>query len=268
MKPALALFAVLLWSAPGFAESRSVLVVVTHDKDGKATATIHSDDKADRREAATISEACKAVAGMKGWGSVVGVSVVTDRTLSKKDRKALFDAIDANAWLDLSYYGRDTPENLADHFLPSEKTGDWQATEVVKFTDFDDLEVKISGKAQKAFLVGLRPLREGDKDRVERLREDARAKLKGNALFARAVTARGEAVGLSVDAFVHHTNDFGHGWDPNKYPYCWSGWGAYNLNAYFLHAGVAACADTFGRNDRYREQFAEVVKRIDAKDKK
>src|SRR3954468_15675010 len=36
MKPAVALFAVLVWAAPSFAESRSVLVVVTHDKDGKA----------------------------------------------------------------------------------------------------------------------------------------------------------------------------------------------------------------------------------------
>src|SRR5688500_3598819 len=122
MRLALTLFAVLLWSAPGFAESRSVLLVVTHDKGGQPQGMIHSDDKADRREAATVAEACKAVAGMKGWGSVVSVSVVTDRTLLKKDRKALFDTIDANAWLDLTYYGRDTPKNLADHFLPPEKT--------------------------------------------------------------------------------------------------------------------------------------------------
>lgn len=124
MKPAMALFVVLLWTTPGLAESRPVLVVVTHDKDAKAQLTIHSDDKPDRREAATVAEACKAVAGMKGWGSAVSVSVVTDRALSKKDRKALFDAIDANAWLDLVYYGRDVPKSLADHFLPPEKTGD------------------------------------------------------------------------------------------------------------------------------------------------
>ena len=268
MKPALALFAVLLWSAPGLAESRSVLVVVTHDKDGQAQVAIHSDDKADRREAATVAEACKAVTGMKGWGSVVSVSVVTDRALSKKDRKALFDAIDANAWLDLSYYGRDTPKNLADHFLKPERTGDWQGVEVVTFTDFDDLEVKIGGKAQRAFLVGLRPLRDGDKDRVEQRRKEVLAKLKGNALSARVVTTRGEVVGLSVDAFTHRANDFAHGWDPNEYPYCWSGWGAYNLNAYFLRARLTAFADTFGRNDRYREQFAEGVKKVEAKDKK
>lgn len=133
MRPALALLLVLVWSATGFAESRSVLVVVIHDQEGKAQVAIHSDDKQDRREAATVTEACKAVAGMKGWGSVVSVSVVTDRTLSKKDRKALFDAIDANVWLDLAHYGRDTPKNLADHFLKPEQTGDWQPVEVVKF---------------------------------------------------------------------------------------------------------------------------------------
>ncbi len=268
MKPALALLAVLVWTAPGLAESRPVLVVVTHDKDGKAQVAIHSDDKQDRREAATVAEACKAVAGMKGWGSTVSVSVVTDRPLARKDRKALFDAIDANAWLDLTYYGRETPKNLADHFLKPEKTGDWQAVEVVTFTDFDDLEVKIGSTTHKAFLVGLRPLREGDKDRVEQLRKDVLAKFKKNALSARVVTTHGEAVGLSVDAFTHHANDFGHEWDPNKYPYCWSGWGAYNFNAHFLHTGVTTFADTFGRNDRYREQFAEVVKKIDAKAKK
>ena len=268
MKPLLALLAVLVWTAPGFAESRSVLVVVAHDEGGKAQVAIHSDDKRDRRDAATVAEACEAVAGMKGWGSVVGVSVVTDRPLAKKDRKALFDAIDANAGLDLAHYGREAPKHLADHFLKPEQTGDWQPVEVVKFADFDDIEVKLDGKARKAFLVGLRPLREGDKDRAEQLRKGVLAKLKGNALSARVVTARGEAVGLSVDAFAHQANDFGHGWDSAKYPYCWSGWGAYNLNAYFLHERVTTFADTFGRNDRYREQFAEVVKKIEAKGKK
>jgi hypothetical protein len=164
--------------------------------------------------------------------------------------------------------GRDTAKDLAEYILKPEETGAWQPVEVVKFTDFDDLEVKFGGKTHKAFLVGLRPLREGDKDRVEQLRKDMLTKLQKNALSARVVTTRGEAVGLSLDAFSHHANDFGHGWDPGKYPYCWSGWGAYNLNAYFLHAGVTRPADTFGRNARYREQFAAVVKKIEGKDGK
>ena len=117
MKPLLALAAVLVVASPTLAESRSVLLVVTHDKDGKAQVTVHSDNKQDHRDTATVDEACKALARMKGWGSSVSVHVVTDRLLARKDRKALFDAIDANAWLDLSYYGRETPKNLAEHFL-------------------------------------------------------------------------------------------------------------------------------------------------------
>jgi uncharacterized protein (TIGR03067 family) len=262
VKALLSLTVVLAISAPALAESRSVLLVVTHDKDGKAAVTVHSDDTQDRREAAAVEEACKAVAGMKGWGSVVNVHVVTDRRMSRKDRKALFDAIDANAWLDLASYGPEAPKVLADHFLKPEETGEWQGLEVVAFRDFDDLEVTLGGKKCTAFLVGLQPL--GKKDGAEKVRKDVLAKLQKNALWARVVTARGEVVGLSVDTFVHHKNDFGHPWDPKKYPYCWSGWGAYNLNAYFLHAGVTTFKDTFGRNDRYREQFTGVVKALAA----
>lgn len=82
------------------------------------------------------------------------------------------------------------------------------------------------------------------------------------------VTTRGKAIGLSVDAFAHHANDFGHGWGRTSTGTAGSGWGEYNLNAYFLHAGATTAADTFGRNHRYREQFAEVVKKIEAKGKK
>lgn len=260
MKPLLTLTVVLALSAPARAESRSVLLVVTHDKAGKATVAVHSDDTADRRAAATIEEACKAVAGMKGWGSVVNVSVVTDRRMSRKDRKALFDAIDGNAWLDLASYGPEAPKHLADHFLKPEETGEWQGLEVAAFRDFDDLEVTLGGQKRTAFLVGLRPL--GDK--AGKVRKDVLTKLEKNTLFARVVTTRGATVGLSVDTFMHHTNDFGHPWDPKTYPYCWSGWGAYNLNAYFLHTRVTTFADTFGRNDRFREQFAGVVKALAA----
>lgn len=117
MKRIIALAALLVLTPQARAESRSVLVVVTHDKDGKAKVTVYSDDEQDRRKTATVGEACKAIAGMKGWGSAVGVFVVTDQILGRKDRKALFNAIDGNAWLDLSYYGREVPKNLTDHFL-------------------------------------------------------------------------------------------------------------------------------------------------------
>jgi hypothetical protein len=117
MKPLLAVFAALALAAPALAESRSVLVVTTHDKDGPVKVRVHSDDERDRRKEVTVGEACTAVAAMRGWGSTVNVYVVTDRPLSRKDRTALFEAIDANHWLDLSFYGREAPKNLADHFL-------------------------------------------------------------------------------------------------------------------------------------------------------
>jgi hypothetical protein len=117
MKPLLVVSAVLALAAPALAEGRSVLVVLAHDRDGQVTAAVHSDDKKDARKEASVGEACKAVAAMTGWGSTVRVYVVTDRPLARADRKALFDAIDGNHWLDLAFYGREAPKNLADHFL-------------------------------------------------------------------------------------------------------------------------------------------------------
>jgi hypothetical protein len=71
--------AVLLLTAPAFAERRSVLLVVTLDKEGNAKVAIHSDDKGGHTEAVTM-----------GDGQSKG------HKLDRKDRKALFDAIDAN----------------------------------------------------------------------------------------------------------------------------------------------------------------------------
>jgi hypothetical protein len=51
--------------------------------------------------------------------------------------------------------------------------GQWQSAEIVTFNDFDDLQVNLDGKAHKAFLVGLRPIRETieGKEQQERARE-------------------------------------------------------------------------------------------------
>jgi hypothetical protein len=150
----------------------------------------------------------------------------------------------------------------------------WHGVEIVKFTDFDDVQVKLDGKERKAFLVGLRPLRETvkEKEQLERLRTEITTKLRKNALSARILTKeKAEVVGLSVDAFTHHKNDFGHPWDPNQYPYCWSGWGAYNLNTYFLWTKTTTFADRLGDSEdykNYRELFREAVKKIETKEKK
>jgi hypothetical protein len=139
--------------------------------------------------------------------------------------------------------------------------GPWQAAEIVTFTDFDNLEVKLDGKTYKAFLVGLRPLRETsqDKGQQERVRKSVLAKLRKNALSARVITKRGEVVGLSVDTFGHHKHDFAHPWNPGEYPYCWTGWGAYNFNTYFLYTKTTRFQDNFGDNTPWRDKFAEVA---------
>ena len=173
-----------------------------------------------------------------------------------------------------------TPPFLAAAAGPSpEETATWQGMELVAFRDFDDLEVVLTdhdeleagrrGAKHKAFLVGLRPISDAvkDKDRQDRVRKEVADKMRKSTLWARVVTRRGNAVGLSVDTFGHHKNDFGHEWNPAKYPYCWSGWGAYNFNAYFLSTGVTKPADNFGRNDRFRDEFTKVVKIIRAKQK-
>jgi hypothetical protein len=143
----------------------------------------------------------------------------------------------------------------------AQDAGPWQSAEIVTFTDFDNLEVKLDGQKYKAFLVGLRPLRETiqGKDEQDRLRKSVLAKLRKNSLSARVITKRGEVVGLSIDAFGHHKNDFDHPWDPGEYPYCWTGWFAYNFNTYFLYTKTTRFQDNFGDNTLWRDKFAEVA---------
>jgi len=149
----------------------------------------------------------------------------------------------------------------------------WHGVEVVKFTDFDDVQVKLDGKETKAFFAGLRPIRETvkDEEKLSRLRTEITAKLRKNALSARILTKKdAPVVGLSVDAFTHHKNDFDHPWDPNDHPYCWSGWGAYNLNTYFLWTKTTTFVDRLGDSEDYRyyrEHLREAVKKIEAKEK-
>jgi hypothetical protein len=154
---------------------------------------------------------------------------------------------------------------LTSHAAPN--AADWQEAEIVRFTDFDDLEVTLDGKPHKAFLVGLTPLREIHQDKNKR--EDARvaveAQMKKCRLVAKVVTTDGEVVGLSIDTGPGRAPAFDHFWDPNEYPYCWSGWGMFNFNAYFLWNGTTTFKDNFGENDGWREAFARVRREIEQK---
>lgn len=99
------------------AEYRMVLIQVQQDKDKKVAVTIHSDEKTDRKSAASVDEAAKVIGEMRGWRSAVGVYVTSDRGIPRADLKKLLAAINDNDWLELEYFGREVPKVIGDHFL-------------------------------------------------------------------------------------------------------------------------------------------------------
>jgi hypothetical protein len=82
--------------------------------------SIDSDVKEERRKEVTVEEAAKVVAGMKGWGSAVGVYILADGVGSFAN-KPLLKALCDNAWLELVYLGPDLPKHLTEHFSRLEK---------------------------------------------------------------------------------------------------------------------------------------------------
>jgi hypothetical protein len=109
---------VLLFAAShAHAEYRTVLVQIKQNKDKNTAVTIHSDEKKEQKAAVSVDEAVKIIGEMKGWGSSVGVYVVSDRSVSRADSNKLLTAVNDNHWLALEYFGRDVPKVVGDHFL-------------------------------------------------------------------------------------------------------------------------------------------------------
>jgi hypothetical protein len=117
MKTLLTLAVGLVLIGPARAEYRVVLIRVAHAKDGKEAVTIRSDAKADRREAVSVDEACKAIKQMTGWGSAVGVFVVSDRGLAGPEAKKLLGTILDNWQLTLVSLGQEVPKGLPAEWL-------------------------------------------------------------------------------------------------------------------------------------------------------
>src|SRR5687768_15817502 len=99
MKTLLSLVIGLVLAGPALAEYRVVLIRITHPKEGKPLVTIRSDAPADRREGVSVEEACKAIKQMTGWGSAVGVHVVSDGGMRNPVDRQLLRAITDNWWL-------------------------------------------------------------------------------------------------------------------------------------------------------------------------
>jgi hypothetical protein len=117
MKTLLTLAVGLILVGPAHAEYRIVLIRVHHAKDGKQTVTIRSDVKADRTEAASVDDACKAVKQMTGWGSAVGVHIVSDGgVLAPVDPKLLRAILD-NWQMNLVSVDAEIPKGLSADWL-------------------------------------------------------------------------------------------------------------------------------------------------------
>jgi hypothetical protein len=114
------ILALLFATAAARAEYRTVLIQLKKDKGGKTVVAIHSDDNKERKKAATVDEAARAIAGMKGWGSMVGAYVQSDRGMPRGDVKKILGAVLDNARLDLRHFGPDVPHVVGDHFLKAE----------------------------------------------------------------------------------------------------------------------------------------------------
>ncbi|MCI0683293.1 MAG: hypothetical protein L0Y71_14415 [Gemmataceae bacterium] len=117
MKPTFAGLILLLVVSQAHAEYRTVLVQIDQDKDKNARVTIHSDEKKEQNSRVSVDEAAKVLRQMEGWGSAVGVYVASERGVRRDDRKKVLDAIHANLWLELEYYGREVPKVVGDYFL-------------------------------------------------------------------------------------------------------------------------------------------------------
>jgi hypothetical protein len=117
MKPLVVGLTLLLSAGQANAEYRTVLIQVKQDKDRKTVVTISSDEAKERKSGISPDEAAKVIAGMRGWGSAVGVYVVSERDVARGDQKKLLAAISDNFWLDLVSSGREVPKHVRDHFL-------------------------------------------------------------------------------------------------------------------------------------------------------
>jgi uncharacterized protein (TIGR03066 family) len=156
MKPILAGLVVLLVVSQAHAEFRTVLVQLKQGQDKKASVTIHSDEKQEQKSAAPVDDAVKVIGAMKGWGSQVGVYITSDRAIPGADLKKLLAAVLDNPWLQLEYFGPETPKVVADHFLAAApKPEELPAALVGKWVSDDPDRVPVEFGADGSITLGL-----------------------------------------------------------------------------------------------------------------
>lgn len=144
---------------------------------------------------------------------------------------------------------------------------EWHEMRIVSFNDFDDVKIMIDGRMETAYLIGLKPMHKtkASKAKIKMMRQLITNKFAKSRLGGVIFEKKDNKIGLLVDTFLHHRNDFKdtHLWDPNKYPWCGTGWGGYNFNIYFVYKRWAEyepnCTDkTYIRMD-YENLFKRVL---------
>ena len=103
------------------AEYRTIFILVKQGENKKLSVTIHSDDVKDRKAAVGVDEAVKAITGLEGWGSGVGIHIPSERGVRGDELKNLLVAITDNHWLELESFGRTVPKQIGDHFLKQDR---------------------------------------------------------------------------------------------------------------------------------------------------
>ena len=95
----IALFSILLPSIAN-AEFRTIALEINKGTNPAVTVTIYSEVQSEKRTNITVEAAADILRNAKGWGSLVGVAILTDGA-GLRDYMPIIQAISDNAWLDL-----------------------------------------------------------------------------------------------------------------------------------------------------------------------
>lgn len=82
------------------AEYRTIAIEVARSQANRVSVTIHSDVKAEKQTGVTVQAAAAIVKDAKGWGSSVGVAIISDGA-DLSSYLPILEAVAKNPWLDL-----------------------------------------------------------------------------------------------------------------------------------------------------------------------
>ena len=97
------------------AEYRIIAVEVFKARDKTVKVKVHSDVKTENRNNISVKEATQVLKNAKGWGSAVGVAIVSD-SVHLSSFVSIVQAVAENPWLDLELF-RPRRVGMGEHIL-------------------------------------------------------------------------------------------------------------------------------------------------------